>query len=138
MIWIPWKDLPKSPIFYNLISWESTINQNHMKPEEEARRDIDDHLKKADWDIQDRSSFNLGASPGVAIREFPTNAGPVDYALFANRKAIGVVEAKPAGSTLSGVAEQTAKYIRNFPDDIPQFYTLKNVGDENKIEQLYI
>ena len=90
-----------------------------MKPEEKARQEIDKQLQKSNWLIQDRSNFNLGAGPGVAIREFPTKVGPVDYALFANRKAIGVVEAKPAGATLSGVAEQTAKYIRNFPDDIP-------------------
>ena len=69
-----------------------------MKPEEKARQDIDRKLQKANWLIQDRSNFNLGAGPGVAIREFPTKVGPVDYALFANRKAIGVVEAKPAGS----------------------------------------
>ena len=40
-----------------------------MKPEEEARREIDNQLQKADWHIQDRSSFNLGAAPGIAIRE---------------------------------------------------------------------
>ena len=66
-----------------------------MKPEEQARQDIDKQLSKANWAIQDRSELNLGAAPGVAIREFPTNAGPVDYALFADRKAIGVIEAKP-------------------------------------------
>jgi len=90
-----------------------------MKPEEKARQQIDKQLQKANWIIQDRLNVNLGAGPGVAIREFPTKVGPVDYALFANRKAIGVVEAKPAGATLSGVAEQTAKYIHNFQDDIP-------------------
>lgn len=79
-----------------------------MKPEEQARKDIDKQLKKANWAIQDRQNINLGAGQGIAIREFHTKAGPVDYALFANRKAIGVIEAKPAGSTLSGVAEQTA------------------------------
>ena len=84
-----------------------------MKPEEQARKDIDKQLKKANWAIQDRQNINLGAGPGIAIREFHTKAGPVDYALFANRKVIGVVEAKPAGSTLSGVAEQTANYIHN-------------------------
>ena len=67
-----------------------------MKPEEQARQDIDEKLQKANWLIQDRLDINLGAGPGIAIREFNTNAGPVDYALFANRKAIGVVEAKPA------------------------------------------
>lgn len=90
-----------------------------MKPEEQARQDIDKQLDKANWNIQDYKKINLGAGPGVAVREFPTNAGPVDYALFANRKAVGVVEAKPTGSTLSGVAEQTAKYIRNFPENVP-------------------
>ena len=90
-----------------------------MKPEERARQDIDKQLKKANWVIQDRSNINLGAGPGIAIREFQTKTGPVDYALFANRKAIGVIEAKPAGSTLSGVAEQTAKYILSFPENIP-------------------
>jgi len=109
-----------------------------MKPEEKARQEIDKKLQKADWIIQDRSNFNLGAAPGVVIREFPTKVGPVDYALFANRKAIGVVEAKPAGATLSGVAEQTAKYIRDFPDNIRQFYQLKNFWDETNIELLYL
>ncbi len=90
-----------------------------MKPEEQARKDIDKQLKKANWAIQDGQNINLGAGPGIAIREFHTKAGPVDYALFANRKAIGVIEAKPAGRTLSGVAEQTANYIHNFPENIP-------------------
>lgn len=90
-----------------------------MKPEERARKKIDKQLKKANWIIQDYSAINLGAGPGIAVREFPTKAGPVDYALFTNRKAVGVLEAKPAGSTLSGVAEQTSKYIRNFPENIP-------------------
>jgi hypothetical protein len=30
-----------------------------------------------------------------------------------------IIEGKPADSTLSGVAEQTAKYIRHFPENIP-------------------
>ena len=66
-----------------------------MKPEEQARQDIDDKLQKANWIIQDRPDINFGAGHGIAVREFPTNVGPVDYALFANRKAIGVIEAKP-------------------------------------------
>ncbi|MFC2141345.1 DEAD/DEAH box helicase family protein [Acidobacteriota bacterium] len=90
-----------------------------MKPEERARKDIDKQLQEANWLIQDLRDINLSAGPGIAVREFNTNAGPVDYALFADRKAVGVLEAKPAGTTLSGVAEQTAKYIRNFPDNIP-------------------
>ena len=45
----------------------------------------------------------------------------MDYALFVDRKAIGVIEAKSVGTTLSGVAEQSEKYARNFPDNIPHF-----------------
>ena len=33
----------------------------------------------------------MGAGPGIVIQQFQTTAGPVDYALFANRKAVGVV-----------------------------------------------
>ena len=92
-----------------------------MKPEEKARKDIDHLLSKAGWVIQDVDEINLGAGLGVAVREYPTKTGPVDYALFVNRKAIGVIEAKAAGTTLSGVAEQSAKYIRNFPDNVLHF-----------------
>jgi len=44
-----------------------------MKPEEQARKNIDKQLKKANWIVQDRSNLNLGAGPGVAIRDFPAN-----------------------------------------------------------------
>ena len=79
-----------------------------MKPEEKARRKIDQLLEAAGWKLQNRQELNLGASLGVAVREFPT---PADYVLFINRKAAGVVEAKAVGTTLSGVAEQSKKYL---------------------------
>jgi type I site-specific restriction endonuclease len=52
----------------------------------------------------------LGAASGVAVRELPLPAGPTDYLLFVHSKMIGVVEAKPVGTTLSGVETQSAKY----------------------------
>ena len=85
-----------------------------MKPEEKARQHIDQLLIKAGWVIQDINEINLGAGLGVAVREYPTKTGFVDYGLFVDRKAIGVIEAKSAGTTLSGVAEQSEGYIRNF------------------------
>jgi hypothetical protein len=30
--------------------------------------------------------MNLAAAPGIAVREFQTTAGPVDYALFADKQ----------------------------------------------------
>jgi len=43
---------------------------------------------------------------GVAVREFPLKSGSADYLLFVDRRPVEVVEAKPQGTTLSGVAEQ--------------------------------
>ncbi|MEA1957731.1 MAG: hypothetical protein U9N01_05190 [Euryarchaeota archaeon] len=91
-----------------------------MKPEEKARQNIDRLLESAGWTVQDISELNLGAFFGVAIREFPLESGPVDYLLFVDRTAVGVVEAKPEGTTLSGVAEQSEKYIAGGSKDLPQ------------------
>ncbi len=90
-----------------------------MKPEEEARKEIDKLLELAGWKLQDYKDRNLGEGVGVAVREFPLKEGFADYMLFVERHAIGVVEAKPEGTTLSGVSEQTEKYLRNFPQNIP-------------------
>lgn len=55
---------------------------------------IDRRLNDAGWIIQDMNKINLSAALGVAIREFPTSTGPVNYALFVAGKPVGVVEAK--------------------------------------------
>jgi type I restriction enzyme R subunit len=90
-----------------------------MKPEEKARQRIDQLLEAAGWVIQDVQQLNLGASLGVAVREFPLTSGEADYLLFVDRKAAGVVEAKPEGTTLSGVADQSAKYVTGIPENLP-------------------
>ncbi len=79
-------------------------------PEPLARQHIDALLTAAGWEVQDRSAMNLGAGLGVAVREFPLATGPADYLLFVDRRAIGVVEAKPEGTTLAGVEAQSARY----------------------------
>ncbi len=90
-----------------------------MKPEDRARQHIDQLLTTAGWTIQDREQMNLGASQGVAVREYPMSSGPTDYLLFVDRRAIGVIEAKPEGTTLSGVSEQTEKYLTGIPTTLP-------------------
>jgi type I restriction enzyme, R subunit len=92
-----------------------------VRPEDRARQEIDELLVAAGWSVQFRDRFNLGASMGVAVREYPVASGPVDYLLFVGRKAVGVVEAKPLGTTLSGVAEQSARYLTGLEDRIPHF-----------------
>ncbi len=51
----------------------------------------------------------------------PTDAGPADYVLFVDRQAVGVIEAKKAGTTLTGVEPQTRKYQVSSPDWLPAF-----------------
>ena len=60
--------------------------------------------------------MNLSAGAGIAVREFGTGAGPADYALFIDKEFCGVIEAKPAGTTLSGFADQAARYISGAPE----------------------
>jgi type I restriction enzyme R subunit len=90
-----------------------------MTPEEIARAKIDELLESAGWKIQDLKNINLSESIGVAVREFPLESGEADYLLFVDRKAVGVVEAKPEGTTLSGVAEQTERYVSGVPEKLP-------------------
>ena len=83
-----------------------------MTPEAQARQIIDSKLVQAGWIVQDHKAINLGAGPGVAVREFPTDSGPADYLLFVQRQAVGVIEAKrdDAGVTLVATERQTARY----------------------------
>jgi type I restriction enzyme, R subunit len=86
-------------------------------PEELARQNIDALLAKSGWEVQDRRSINLDAARGIAIREALLKGGDeADYLLFVDRKAIGTVEAKPEGFTLTGVEEQSGKYGKGLLD----------------------
>jgi len=87
-----------------------------VKPEEQAREQIDEQLQAAGWAVQARDDTNLGAARGVAVAEFPLTTGFADHMLFVDRRPIGVVEAKAVGKTLSGVEGQTAKYSTGLPD----------------------
>ncbi|MBK9577817.1 MAG: DEAD/DEAH box helicase family protein [Fibrobacteres bacterium] len=81
-----------------------------MTPEALARIEIDGKLVKAGWVVQDYRKLDLSASRGVAVREFPTDTGPADYALFVDRKPVGILEAKEVGSILTFAEEQTERY----------------------------
>jgi len=86
-------------------------------PEQQARQQIDAALEAAGWLIQDRADMNLAAGPGVAVREFKMASGHgfADYLLFVQGKAVGVLEAKPAGYTLTNVELQADKYATGLP-----------------------
>ena len=91
------------------------MSEAAFHPEDKARSLIDRQLGASGWLVQSREEMNLGAGAGIAVREFQTASGPVDYALFVDRRLCGVIEAKPAGTTLSGFSEQAARYIADVP-----------------------
>ena len=92
-----------------------------MTPEQKARQEIDVALAQAGWIVQNFDDRNLGAGQGVAIREMPMapGFGAADYLLYVDRKALGVVEAKKLGETLTGVEVQTEKYSEGLPAALP-------------------
>jgi len=82
-----------------------------LNPEDKARKDIDKMLTDSGWIIQDYEDRNLSEGLGVAVREYPLSKDNADYALFIDSQPVGVVEAKKYGHTLSGVVEQSEKYL---------------------------
>ncbi len=94
-------------------------NQN---PEHIARDSIDRQLVACGWIVQSKSKINLNAGIGVAVREYTTEIGPVDYVLFVDGKPVGVIEAKreEEGHKLTvhedqaeGYATAKLKYLNN-------------------------
>ena len=86
-----------------------------MTPEQRAREVIDRKLLQSGWIIQDVKSLNPMAAMGVAVREFPTSTGEVDYVLFVEGVPVGVVEAKKseAGEDITAVEKQSARYANS-------------------------
>ena len=94
-------------------------NQN---PEQLARNEIDKQLTACGWLIQNKNQINLSAGIGVAVREYGTDIGPADYVLFADKKPVGIIEAKRAEEGVhltmheeqsEGYASPRLKYLRN-------------------------
>lgn len=88
--------------------------------EQRARVIIDRQLTDAGWSVQDKKSLNLFAAQGVACREVVMKAGHgrADYVLYVDKKAVGVIEAKPEGTALSGVEWQSGMYAEGLPADV--------------------
>ncbi len=88
------------------------INQN---PEQIARDKIDALLEQAGWIVQAKKKMDFNAGLGVAIKEYQTDSGPADYALFVDRQAVGIIEAKPEdwGQKITTVEEQSSTYAKS-------------------------
>jgi len=105
-----------------------------MTDEAEARQKIDKLIAASGWTVQRYRQLNLSAGRGIALTEVPLRSGACDYLLLANRKPVGIIEAKRQGTTLSTVASQSAMYGSNLPevfatpDPLPFYY--ESTGSE--------
>lgn len=97
------------------------------KKEPDARRSIDANLELAGWIVQDNDEIDLTEGLGVAVREYPTDTGPVDYLLFVDCMPVGIIEAKKdsLGHNLIEVELQTHRYqnsqFKHFDSFTPRF-----------------
>ena len=78
---------------------------------------IDDQLRLAGWIVDtNRLRHANGTRPGlgqaIAIAEWPTESGPVDYALFVEGRCVGVIEAKRGIVDVPGRLGQAKRYAR--------------------------
>jgi type I restriction enzyme R subunit len=76
------------------------------------RQRIDPMLRAAGWTITDyRPGAERPLSPH-ALREFPTENGPADYALVVDGKVLGIVEAKKITLGPQNVLTQAERYSK--------------------------
>lgn len=96
----------------------------NINPEQEARIEIDRQLEQSGWQVQDADQMNVFATQGVAVREITLKSGhgKVDYLLFVDGKAVGVLEAKKLGFPLTGVEVQAQRYSDGLPDELDAPY----------------
>ena len=93
---------------------------SRLAAEQRARVLIDRQLGEAGWSVQDKKAMNLFAAQGVAVREVTMKPGHgrADYLLYVDQRAVGVIEAKPEGTPLSGVEWQSAMYAEGLPAEV--------------------
>ena len=99
-----------------------------LQPEEQARVLIDEQLTQAGWHVCDRQDIDLVNQYGNAVREviMETGHGRADYLLYVDKRVVGVIEAKPIGTALSGVEWQSAMYAAGLPEAYRETAVLKD------------
>lgn len=84
-------------------------------------RRIDPRLTHAGWSVTPFNAQMLAAAPdAAAVEEWPTAAGPADYALCHGGAVRGVVEAKKVTVGPQGVLTQAERYSRGITGQDPQ------------------
>ena len=91
-----------------------------MTLEVKARKAIDAKLQQSGWPIQDMKQLNLFAGKGVAVREFPTSSGPVDYIFWIKDKSLADLDSLPDPDVLA------MDIIENLQSALEGFQELRN------------
>ena len=119
-------------------------DEDYLAREARARKEIDQQLVAAGWVVQPGDKVNLRAGAGVAVREFVLSAGHgrADYMLFVGGEAVGVIEAKPEGTTLTEVELQSGKYTSGLPPYmkpslLPLPFIYESTGKETRFTNGY-
>jgi type I restriction enzyme, R subunit len=91
--------------------------------EKSTRVLIDEQLRNAGWDVDSAlMRYAHGVRPefgrNMAIAEWPTKSGPVDYALFVDGVCVGVIEAKRGTTDVPGRLGQAQRYAQDIELDI--------------------
>jgi len=107
-----------APSDTQLIQAADQAVQQIIISEADTRELIDSALNDVGWEADSRflkHANNTRPEPGrnIAIAEWPTESGPVDYALFCGEICMGVIEAKREGKDVPGVLKQAERYARD-------------------------
>ncbi|MEA1940737.1 MAG: type I restriction-modification system endonuclease [Pseudomonadota bacterium] len=87
--------------------------------EADTRTLIDVQLIDIGWEVDSKTlRYVDGVRPtegrNLAISEWPTETGPVDYALFVGKQCVGVIEAKRESKDIAGILNsQTKRYAKS-------------------------
>ncbi|WP_302358450.1 type I restriction-modification system endonuclease [uncultured Mitsuokella sp.] len=106
---------------------------HRYKSEAETRLLIDEQLRRVGWEADTQHlRHSAGTRPqkgrNIAIAEWPTRTGPVDYALFCGEKMVAVVEAKAEYKDVSAVLDGQGKRYATVAEGAAP-YTVGKWGD---------
>ncbi|MBN8969348.1 MAG: type I restriction-modification system endonuclease [Rhizobiales bacterium] len=107
---------------------------------------IDEQLRAAGWKV-DSAILRHGngtrpqSGEAIAIAEWPTRSGPVDYALFVDGHCIGVIEAKRQIKDVPGRMGQAKRYSRDIilsSDERPPGSPWVDGSDEFRVPFVFV
>jgi type I restriction enzyme, R subunit len=107
---------------------------------------IDEHLRSAGWEVDSavlRHAEGVRPAYGkaMAIAEWPTKSGPVDYALFVDGRCVGVIEAKRQFSDVPGRIGQAKRYATGIDlsfDELPDGGPWVDGDDRFRVPFLFV